>query len=210
MKVFTVIAMDDLFKHLFLETFSTLELGLMRGTWIAHNIYGVTPNETPVTQKSDFSDDTEHQIFQDPRVIITVLEQELKTALPHFRGDHKMDQTPAASPPPVVPVDDPRDPSLPGGWTHYGTPVKMDTVLDDPDSVQPFDGLTTEQKFALTLARISKRPNFSYTTKIGVLVQKSALDEVKRKTQYGWEIVNSEMKFLDDLREYNTVLDIEY
>lgn len=200
MKVYTVIAMDDFSKRLSLEPYTSLELALMRSFWIAKHIYGLTPNENPQPQKTGFATDVEYVVFQDDQsVLISVLEQDLREALPHFRGDHKQNNIPVVIPPPPIPVDDPRDPFLPAGWLYDGTPVKMDVLLSDPASMKDTDELTIAEQFALTIARISKRPNFSFSTNLGVFVQSSALKQVKDRTGIGYDIVNKEMELLREI-----------
>ena len=209
MKIFTVLSMDDFSKKLSLEPFSSLELALVRAAWIARHIYGLTPNENPAPQHTGFSTDVEYLVYQDNEsVIISVLEQEIREALPHFRGDHAN----SIPEPPVVatpspPPDDPREQSLPAGWDYSGKPIRMDVLLNNPESVEAHFDLTTDQQFALAIARVSKRPHFFFLTDIGVLVQSSALYELKNRTEYGWQIKDHEMEYLDSLRE---IEDIDY
>lgn len=218
MKIFTVLSMDDYSKRLSLEPYPSLEVALMRAAWIARHIYGLVPNEVPHPQKTGYSTDVEYVVFQDNEsVVISILEQEMREVLPHFRGNFIADgdlsgsvisQTVAAVVPPP-PVDDAMDPKLPAGWAVDGTPVRMDTLISDAENIEHHYDLTTDQRFALAIARISKRPNFSFLTDIGVLVQSSALGELKRKTEYGWQIMESEMEFLDQVRISNIVYDYD-
>ena len=218
MKVYTVLVLDDMTKRISLEPFPTLELALMRACWAAVKLYGVKPNDNVVGQKTGFSDDIEHVIYQDNEMlIISVMEQEMRTALPHFRGEHQGasfggDLTGSTTPQTVItvaPVDDPKDLDLPAGWQHDGTPVKMDVLFNDPQSIKDQEDLTLDQQYALAIARIAKRPNYSYTSDIGVFVQSSALQELKKRTDIGYEILESEMEFLWDLkREQLNILDV--
>jgi len=221
MKVYTVLSMDDFSKRLSLEPFSTLELAMVRAAWIAHHVYGLIPNETPQPQNTGFSTDVEYVVFQDNEsVIISVLEQEIRESLPHFRGQFTSGgdlsgsanpQTIAAitPPPPPSPVDDAMGLTLPAGWTHDGTPIRMDMLIGDANNIKCMNDLNVDQQFALTIARVSKRPNFSYPTDIGVLIQSSALSELKRRTNYGYDIMEYEMEFLENIRNTNIVIDID-
>jgi hypothetical protein len=220
MKVYTVLAMDDVSKKVSLEPYSALELALVRAAWITRQIYGLIPNENPEALKTGLSNDVEYIVLQDNEsIIISVLEQDIRESLPYsckdfFTAGGDLGGTyPEAKVinivPPPPPVDNAMDNALPAGWQHDGTPIRMDTLLDDADSVKCVDDLTTDQQFALAIARISKRPNFSYPTDIGVLVQSSALSELRRRTSYGCHIMEFEMEFLDNVRNTNLIMDID-
>ena len=220
MKVFTVISMDDFSRRLSLEPYSSFSLALMRAVWITRHAYKLVPNENPEAQKTGYSTDVEYVVFQDNEsVLVSILEQDMRDVLPHFRGDFSFTiggnlggspepQTVVAiaSPPPLV--DNAMDPTLPAGWTYDGKPIRMDVLLSDAENVKCVNSLTIDQQFALAIARVSKRPNFSYVTDIGVLIQSSALSELKNRTSYGYQVMESEMDFINDVYETNLIIDI--
>lgn len=101
-------------------------------------------------------------------------------------------------PAPILPKDDPMDRSLPGGWTYSGQAITMGKLLDDPYNVNPFYSLRDDQKYALVLSRVSKRPGFSvFVPGFGVCDQTAALNALKNKTNLGEEIVLMEIDWLD-------------
>jgi hypothetical protein len=106
-----------------------------------------------------------------------------------------------ASVPTLMEVDDYKHWSLPAGWDKNHKPIFMQAVYDDPSCVLPIDELTENEKFALTIARISQRPNYSFTFGSTTWNQKSALEELKRewRTWSSYDIVENEMEHLNAL-----------
>lgn len=217
MKVFTVLMTDDYMKKLTMEHYSVFELALTRACSWCHEVYGVTGNHNPKAQDCGDGSTVEYVVYRgdEEDVFISVIELEVLTAIPHFRGDFvTMDGDLSGSTSPqtivaiVAPVDDPREASLPAGWDYEGLPIRMETLLDDADCVRPMNELSDKQQWALTIARVSKRPNFSWSTPQGVFVQSSALHELKNKTMVGHNIRVAEMDYLDKLRQENCVVDM--
>lgn len=97
-----------------------------------------------------------------------------------------------------VPVDNPEESSLPAGWSYAGKPVIMQDLFEDPYSVLPTHQLKENQQWALTIARIRKRPQFSLLIPgVATFNQQTALHELQNKTNIGHEIVMLECVWLD-------------
>jgi hypothetical protein len=203
MKVFTVLAMDDFNKRLSIEPFSSLKVALDHAAWIVRHDYGLAPEVNPIPQYKWASTDMEYIVFEcqdDKNVFVSVLEQDIREDLPNAINYAELFRLQPKLAPLPTPVDEPGDFSLPAGWTHDGKPICMDVLFNDPESVENHYDLTIVRQFALAIARVSKRPYFSFTTDIGVLTQSSALYELKNKTGYGWDIMDQEMEYLDTIR----------
>jgi hypothetical protein len=101
-----------------------------------------------------------------------------------------------------VPRDNPEDPSLPGGWTKDFKPILMAEVINDPHNVLSYYNLTYNQKRALVLARLRRRPNFSMLiTNFGTFLANAAIYEVQNDTMIGADIVAEEITWLENFRE---------
>lgn len=218
MKVFTVVMMDDFSKSLTLEHYSMLELALTRANVWCYEIYGANGNHNPSPQPC-VGNTVEYMVYQSEEedVLVCVLEQEVLETLPPFKGKDKFftvggDLSGATSEQLIAailpPVDDPAEASLPAGWDYDGNPVRMDTLKLDPECVKSTKELSPAQQWALVIARVSKRPHFSWPTSFGTFVQFSALAELKNKTSIGMNIFHAELQFLDNFRSMNTVLDV--
>jgi len=90
------------------------------------------------------------------------------------------------------------DPDLPFGWT---TNNKAFCLKDgvDPYEMMPPTQLSEPKQWALITARVSKSPSFRVKTSLGTFVQASALQELKKKTPVGEEIVKDQIAKLQAL-----------
>jgi hypothetical protein len=105
-----------------------------------------------------------------------------------------------ASVPTLAEVDDYKHWSLPAGWDKNHKPIFMQAVYDDPSCVLPIDELTENEKFALTIARISHRPNYSFTFSPSTTWNQSeVIEKLKRKSWYSYDIVEYEMEQLQNI-----------
>lgn len=103
--------------------------------------------------------------------------------------------TPVAPP---LPKDDPADRSLPAGWSYAGKPVTIADLIDNPSNVYHTWHLSEAQRWALAIARISKRPAFTvYIPGKGNCDQFAALNALKGKTSLGQEILLLECNWLN-------------
>jgi hypothetical protein len=114
---------------------------------------------------------------------------------------------PISLPDPVIQViptskDDAEDRSLPGGWYFNNKPAIFGELLDDPFSIRTSFDMTEDQRWALVIARIRKRPNFSmFVPGKGTFTVNSALIELKNKSSIGLMIRDLELDWLDSVRE---------
>lgn len=95
------------------------------------------------------------------------------------------------------------DPSLPGGFDYADKPITLDWIINHPIDAKPISSLSTAQKWALAIARISKRPNvvfdFAYSYD-----QSQALEHLKNKSAIGVQIRDQE---LHNLHNFISTLD---
>lgn len=108
--------------------------------------------------------------------------------------------------------DDPSRRDLPGGWDYSGKPITVGFLLDNSADVKLTADLSEVQRWALTIARVNKRPNFITGVDAkriwinglaqvvgGVFDQFFALEELKNRTPNGQAIVEQECAYLDAL-----------
>ena len=93
------------------------------------------------------------------------------------------------SPPPPTPVDDPEDPTLPGGFDFSDKPIYLDDISIDPYNVKDTHELTDNQQWGLVLARAKKRPHMIW----GTLSQSQIVEELTKRTANGHQIKNIEL-----------------
>jgi hypothetical protein len=100
--------------------------------------------------------------------------------------------------------DDRENRDNPGGWDYYDEPITFATLIDDPYEVKPISDLTEAKKWALVIARIRKRLNFSMLVPgLGTFVRSFALRELENKSHIGLIIRNLELDWLDQYRKDN-------
>lgn len=114
---------------------------------------------------------------------------------------------------PIVTYDDPYEDTLPGGWWAWNNkPATMKDLWEKPADLKSVFELTSLQKWALTKARISKRPNYHLDIPgLGIFDQARALFHLSEKTVEGEELMEDELEWLEDLRNdrYNALLEDE-
>lgn len=102
---------------------------------------------------------------------------------------------------PVVTFDAPYDDALPAGWFLDKKPATMKDLWETPELLKSAFELSSTQMWALVKARISKRPNFHLDVPgFGIFDQARALREIDQKTVAGEEVVESEIEWLEDVR----------
>ena len=94
--------------------------------------------------------------------------------------------------PPPVPVDDPEQPTLPGGFNYNDMPFTVQDVTLDPYYVKDVHELTHNQQWALVLARVRKRPNIIW----GTFTHDEIVQAVQEKTVDGHGLVDMDLKDL--------------
>lgn len=107
---------------------------------------------------------------------------------------------PPAPPAPTVSLDNPYDDNLPAGF-HYsnGRPLVMDDIKNDPDGPIYIDSLSENQKWALVIARINKRPHFEIDVNGFYpfsFSQSETLKVLKAKNMVGQIIRDKELELL--------------
>jgi len=214
MKTYITLVLDDHMKYCGVEVFTTLEVALARAfQWAREELSlpgTIDFNENPSPEFCSDDGSTQWIVAANEYVLISVIEKDIQTSVPHFRGDaHQTPPEPVAPIPSVAPVDDKNDPSLPAGWDHAGRPIRMDFLISNPEYVKPTWELTENQQWALAIARISKRPNYSLKLLMGTFIQSSALQELKNRTVNGRCILVDECDFLDTVRESSVTEDVE-
>lgn len=91
---------------------------------------------------------------------------------------------------------------MPGGFDWFDKPVFSVTLFEDPENIKPTSELSDAQKWGLVTARVKKQPNFSLLIPfVGTFIQSSALEELKKKSVIGDQIVKMECDFLDSIRD---------
>lgn len=166
-------------------------------------------------------------IYSDKDMYISILEQDLITSLPvqneyHYDEDAAVKHLAAsmceeederiltklnelASKPTLVEVDDPAHWSLPAGWSKDHKPIFMKDFYSTvdfygvPRLILPISELTENEKFALTLARISKRPRYSFTFGSRTWDQSESRYALKTRTWYSYDMVEREMEQLQKI-----------
>lgn len=102
----------------------------------------------------------------------------------------------------VETVDAWKEENLPGGWDVDGEPVRMKHYKDSAEDIKdPIAELTENEKWALVIARVSKRPKFFVTVSGYTYHQSFILDELKARTLAGVEIRNRELQQLSQYRD---------
>lgn len=98
----------------------------------------------------------------------------------------------------VSALDDPYHNSLPAGWNYNNKPITMEYLSKFPYDVKPYATLTDAQKWALTKARVTKRPYYSFIANIfGKVHQLKALQEINAKSYLGELISSNEINVLE-------------
>jgi hypothetical protein len=105
--------------------------------------------------------------------------------------------------PPIHPLYDFMDRSLPAGWTVDGKPALMGDLLDDPLNVQDPSSLSDVQQRALVIARIRKSPGWHATQPIRgyTFFRDEALNEILSCRLDGTFLKEGEILSLHSLRE---------
>lgn len=94
-------------------------------------------------------------------------------------------------------LDNINDPTLPSGWDYDNKPLTLGQVLARPFDVKLSKDYTEDQKWALAIARINKRPHYNKYIGAGVKDQQAALKELKEKTDVGRTIRSQELVICD-------------
>lgn len=95
-------------------------------------------------------------------------------------------------------LDDPYHSALPAGWDYNNKPITMEYLLKFPYDVKPYSTLTEAQKWALSKARIAKRPHYTFVpNNVGKVYQLSALKEINNKSYLGELISSNEINVLE-------------
>jgi hypothetical protein len=102
---------------------------------------------------------------------------------------------------PVVTFDEPYADDLPAGWFANNKPATMEDLWNDPFYIKSIFMLTENQKWALVIARIKKRPNFYLDLDYNVFDQFGALQHLYLKDSIGEDIRANELDWLYELRE---------
>jgi hypothetical protein len=213
MQVYIVAALNDYTKYFLVEVYSTLEVALSRGIHLAKEDFAVSNdliNETPEAQVSN--DCTQWVLVGTTSDLITVIRSEVESSLPHCRGgaqqilDGLVNTTVGTiSGGTLSHLDDPFEESLPAGWNWDNKPITMQDLYNDPFCIKPTSQLTKVQQWALTKARVSKRPNYSVLLPLGTFVQSSALQVLGEPwthvTENGIEIIIQECQLIDNYAE---------
>ena len=97
---------------------------------------------------------------------------------------------------------------MPAGWFYDGRPARMKDMKKSPELVKDHvDELNEDEKWALIIARISKRCKIYKQINGFTEIMEMAIEALKNKTPVGLQIRNTELEFLDDYRQdlVNTV-----
>jgi len=187
MKVYTVLIVLGGAKCVITQIFSDFQLAkdfAIEATrqWEVEN---VIPNPSSETLESG---ETSWEIAGNLDDLVSITEQEVQTPQPQA-DDFNVNSELLVAP---ISQDNPMDPELPAGWDYDDKPIRMKDLLVDPASVKPTSSLTKDQRYALAIARVSKRPHLScwpYTN------QRDALFDLKGRTALGQQIVEEECNF---------------
>lgn len=194
------------------ELFDTYTLAFESGKKLA-NSWGV-PNYTILARRADRMDgwviadvpDGGLHTFS-PSVFVSIVIRDIESKFLPTHSDigKQIFGTHAPVPAPPSPPDNPFDPNLPGGFNWTGKPLLIKDVQAHAIDVKDTYSLTENQKWALIIARVSKRPNFLILPSVGLYSQKYALEELKKKTTIGLDIRDKELcklqDFYDSLKE---------
>ncbi len=130
-------------------------------------------------------------LYSEP-IFITVVERALAEPTHNAIGNAIFGKP--IQPPASVPADNPFDPELPGGFTVNDKPL---FIKDLKDLNFKYDyQLTEDQKWALVVARVSKRPSFIYPIIGTSYDQLKSLVALKAKNAMGLEIRDVEIAVL--------------
>ena len=92
--------------------------------------------------------------------------------------------------------------SLPGGWFFNNKPATFEDLINEPLSLKMSLDMTEHQQWALVIARISKRPNFStFIMGVGIVNMLEAIKQLKDRTYVGSIIKDMELNYLDSIRD---------
>jgi hypothetical protein len=105
----------------------------------------------------------------------------------------------------TLPADDPFAPDLPAGWSSKGRPLKIIDFLQDPHSYQDLSFISDDMVRALVCARIVKRPYYkcNMDTTFFSHSKDKVLQEIKDQTDFGNQVVDYEVKILEDFINNN-------
>jgi hypothetical protein len=200
MKVYTTMVLNFLDKYSLVETFTTLEVAMARALALGKEYDASNMDDNPSI--SSYNEAVQYFVLSTPDHMVVVLETELLSSLPHFRGDHQHSAAPVAEVPACTPKYDPYDDELPGGWNYDGQPITMKQVREAPDNVKFSYQLTEAQRWALVKARIIKSPNYHVVMNSDTLDQKRALAILGKSWRevlsWGLNLVEYECEFIDN------------